>query len=83
MIQVVGGVDQRLAAGCATIVIDKDVAHNGKNPTFEIGVVNIFVVVVEHFQIRFLHQVLCVFLVQCQRHCKIAKMLLQSLKPII
>lgn len=49
------------------IIIDKNISHDGKHPTFEIDIVDIFIFVVESFKSRILKQIFRFFPV-CGKH---------------
>ena len=46
MIKIIGLIDECLVANYFTVVVDKDIAHDGIHPSFEICVGHIFILIV-------------------------------------
>ena len=57
MVEIVGGVDHGGRAHALAVVVDEDVAHDGEDPSFEVGVVGELVLIVESFECGVLKQV--------------------------
>ncbi len=60
VVKVVGGVDHGGIAYGTAVVVDEDIAHDGENPSFEVGVFGVFVFVVKRLQSCVLEKVVSV-----------------------
>lgn len=78
MVEIVGLVDDRGRAHHAAVVVDEDVAHDGEHPSLEVGVLDIFVGVVEGFQRGILKQIVGIVAVRCEHEGEVEEVCLKS-----
>ena len=70
MVEVFGGINDGGRTDYAAVVVDEEVAHDGENPAFEVGVFFILVFVVEGFESGVLHEVVGVVAVGGEHECE-------------
>ena len=77
MIEIVGGVDHGGSAHALAIIVDKDIAHYRENPTLEVGVLGILVLIVEGLEGSVLKEIVGIVTVGGEHVCEIKHIVLQ------
>ena len=83
MVVVLGLVDDSCAAGNTAVVVDEDVAHDCEHPSFEVGVVGIFVGVGENLEGRVLQEVISVVAVGGEHVCEVEHVVLEAHEAVL
>ncbi len=78
MIEVLGLVDDSCRARHAAIVVDEDIAHDGEDPTLEVGVLGVLLGVVESLEHGVLEEILGVIAVGGEHEREVEKVGLKT-----
>ena len=80
MIKVFGLVDDCRRTNALAIIVDEDVAHNREDPSLEVDILDIFLLIVESFQRGVLEQIVSVVAIRSQQISKVQQVALQTEK---
>ncbi len=70
-IEIVGSINDCCGTAGTAVVVDEDIAHDGEDPSFEVGVLGVLLFVVESLQGSVLQEIVSIVAVRGEHECEI------------